>query len=1309
MRRFEFSEGTSNKFWEIDYSGGDSFTVRWGKIGTDGQSQTKAFDSSAKAGAAAEKLIAEKVGKGYAEVAGGASTSSSGATSAPSSVARPATGASAASSVARPAAGASAASSGARPASAADRAAAIRAGAAAAKAAKAAEGTGGQAAVQAAQAPAAGASAASSASAQASTPSSGAAAGASAVRSAAAQAATAATAASAVSSATASASAHVAQGATATLAPPQAPGVTFHWTDALRRKIHPWRGQSHPLAKPSTELKKAVSRLAEVAALPAVDLQAKAGRQGAAVTARARQAPDQISDDPKVEATYAALLGFNDMRWPRANEIGADLASVWCVKGGVVYGLRTMIEVFPLDGLAQVTSTHTGWGSVPYTGPWKVMRAHLGAASEKDYDHALEIARAAFAGGDSHLQMMLAYAFPDQPLWAQVAAQAILQESNVVQAGCSLLASVLRPELATQLAERYKNFVGSDFIEVDAGDFLPALVDRLGDDAVPALAAFLDGDTRSAARRTIATALAVIGSCAAAELLLTHWNDKAIAPIVTAYFSSQPYLAALLLTPRACASRDEALHACLKAAIAQNPGEALRALPSLDAPARAWLEAAAGAPTAAPALAPAPAAGELPAILANPPWTRPRPKSRPHTASLQPLDHPDTVVWRQGERKPDGRKPSPFDAAKEEKMLKNLRAKDPGYLSFADHLLELNDSEGALKAWNELPGTTWNPYGLRRDMAAHTVQERYLARYGVACLPGLLKTLSIAPDVTYEALARMDSPQVAATWAEALAGKKYRPLARKWLHEFPRAASVGLIPLALGPTGKARLQAEDALRHVAKAHAEVVVQTAQDYGVKEAIEEMLAFDPLLNLPAKLPSLPAWFTPAMFTHPTLKSGGALPTEALTHIGTMLALSQLEAPYLGLEHVKEACEPRSLADFAWDVFTAWVRAGGPAKEDWGFLALGYLGGDEAARRLAPELRKWPGESLSARAQRGLDVLGAIGTDVALMHLHGIAQKVKYKALQDKARQKIAEIAEGRGLTVDELADRLVPDFDLDEQGTRILSFGARAFRIGFDEALKPFVLDAGGKRLPDLPKPVKTDDAAAAEESTQIWKALKKDVKTVGSLQVDRLEQSMARRRRWDGATFKLFLAGHPLLIHLVRRLVWGVYRDGVTTFRVAEDRTFADVRDDQFHVGDEDVVGLVHPLETDLTPWAQVFADYELAQPFPQLSRPVHRPTPAEAKSEEITRLKGRKYPGARLLKLETRGWHRGDVESGCILDFRKPLAGGRSALLEINEGIYVLEPARDEIGLDVIKIQGGKVSDLDPVEFSEIIQDIEGL
>src|SRR5947199_281282 len=70
MARYEFSEGTSNKFWEINLSG-KSFTTTYGKIGTPGQTTMKEFASPAEAKKEHDKLVAEKTKKGY-ELAGGA-------------------------------------------------------------------------------------------------------------------------------------------------------------------------------------------------------------------------------------------------------------------------------------------------------------------------------------------------------------------------------------------------------------------------------------------------------------------------------------------------------------------------------------------------------------------------------------------------------------------------------------------------------------------------------------------------------------------------------------------------------------------------------------------------------------------------------------------------------------------------------------------------------------------------------------------------------------------------------------------------------------------------------------------------------------------------------------------------------------------------------------------------------------------------------------------------------------------------------------------------------------------------------------
>lgn len=68
-RRFELLEGSSSKFWEVARDG-CSVTVRYGRIGADGQARTKELASEEQAQAHVENLIAEKAGKGYREQRG---------------------------------------------------------------------------------------------------------------------------------------------------------------------------------------------------------------------------------------------------------------------------------------------------------------------------------------------------------------------------------------------------------------------------------------------------------------------------------------------------------------------------------------------------------------------------------------------------------------------------------------------------------------------------------------------------------------------------------------------------------------------------------------------------------------------------------------------------------------------------------------------------------------------------------------------------------------------------------------------------------------------------------------------------------------------------------------------------------------------------------------------------------------------------------------------------------------------------------------------------------------------------------------
>jgi predicted DNA-binding WGR domain protein len=67
QRSLHYCDGKSDKFWTIILDG-KSHTVHYGRVGTVGQTQTKEFSSEAEALKSYEKLVNQKLKKGYVEV-----------------------------------------------------------------------------------------------------------------------------------------------------------------------------------------------------------------------------------------------------------------------------------------------------------------------------------------------------------------------------------------------------------------------------------------------------------------------------------------------------------------------------------------------------------------------------------------------------------------------------------------------------------------------------------------------------------------------------------------------------------------------------------------------------------------------------------------------------------------------------------------------------------------------------------------------------------------------------------------------------------------------------------------------------------------------------------------------------------------------------------------------------------------------------------------------------------------------------------------------------------------------------------------
>jgi hypothetical protein len=922
-------------------------------------------------------------------------------------------------------------------------------------------------------------------------------------------------------------------------------------------------------------------------------------------------------------------------------------------------------------------------------------RAHLAVAG--DEDHAIAVAALGECRNSSHDLLVSAFLVPERADWLAATLAVTQYASPLLVATLSDLEQLIALEVHPYHL----------FNDPSVG---PTLVDALGSAVAPFLASLYDehAGTFGDEIKQVLAALAVLPGDEAFDLLLRRAGKRWVRPYLQEAMNRFPVRAARRL-----------------AAATTSPvaGDLLRvhARTHADLLAKADLPDAVRAKLAQlpqPVTEADPAA--LPSLLVTPPWTTKRAAVKATViAGLTPNVTPG-VTWLPGERE--------AWTTKERWEQYWLAKEHPNQILSRFRSGNLRDNEWAVVALapDELTRQVLGEWQPKDSWYAEDWLRSIAARYELDALAPMLHFATHGGGAkTAEALLPLGAAEVATFMADALARlKSVRGTARAWFQRHPEIAARALIPAALGKPGKERKVAEAALRTIDPA---TVTKAADGYGDKAAtaIADLLAADPLDVLPARMPKFPAWVDVAALSQLILRDGGAaLPHTAVTHVVTMVAMSKPDEVYAGVDVVKELCTPDSLADFAWGLFGAWQSADLPAKDGWALTALGWLGDDETVRRLTPLIRAWPGEGGHARAVNALDVLAAIGTDVALMHLHGIAQKVKFAGLRNKAKEKIAQVAADLELTPDQLADRLVPDLGLDEAGSMVLDYGPRRFVVGFDERLTPYAVDETGTRRKDLPKPGVRDDQELAPAAHKRFAALKKDVRTLAADQVHRLQQAMVDGRRWTATEFTDLFVGHPLLRHVVRRLVWAHFDDAGAslTFRVAEDSTFADVTDDTVTLPSDATIGIPHPLHLgdDLAAWAEIFADYEILQPFPQLGRPVQALTDEERALGELTMFKDITVPTGKVLGLTNRGWQRGDPQDGGVeMWIERPVPGGHTVIVNLEPGIAVgLVDEFPEQKLESVWLsadgsaaywdhkEGLLFAELDPVTASEVLTEL---
>jgi len=595
------------------------------------------------------------------------------------------------------------------------------------------------------------------------------------------------------------------------------------------------------------------------------------------------------------------------------------------------------------------------------------------------------------------------------------------------------------------------------------------------------------------------------------------------------------------------------------------------------------------------------------------------------------------------------------------------------------------------------------------------------------------------------------SPRMALPLAHVAEKKAWRDRALGWFRRHAEIVVPGLLPAALGEARGPRTACESVLLHLRdRDHAETIRAAARALGddAVAGIEALLAYDPT-RAPAKVPPRPSFLRVEALPALRTTSGARLPEEARDAWLDLLSLGRGAEPHPGALAVANdpSLDRASFEALSLELFEQWVLGDAPGRHEWMAYALATTPSDAGTARLAAFAREQARKN-GAKAERACQVLAALGSDRALAVLELVATTSRYAALTSTASALREHVARERGLDVQELADRTLPDGGLDTHGRNELRRGQARLQIWLDpasltirvreeddaawksalprakkasapkktsKAVAKSVAEAK-KRARDDTEPTEgatTDaDAAAPNESDlallrEDFASAKRDVELALDVARRRLELALRDERSWTRDDFLRFVLGHPVAGAIARGLVWETV--GGETFRIAEDRSLAALDDASFVLPDGATVRLAHPARGIDRGWAERLADYELTQPFQQLGRAVQGAPSDLARVAEGLEASPRRLLGA----LEARGWQR--VIRGAATQWARACRARDGGVVDVvwrfQPEVFLVDFTHVErVTAEALTTRGeGELAELTPVAAFELLRDIEAV
>lgn len=352
-------------------------------------------------------------------------------------------------------------------------------------------------------------------------------------------------------------------------------------------------------------------------------------------------------------------------------------------------------------------------------------------------------------------------------------------------------------------------------------------------------------------------------------------------------------------------------------------------------------------------------------------------------------------------------------------------------------------------------------------------------------------------------------------------------------------------------------------------------------------------------------------------------------------------------------------------ALQLLQAFIDSNSDSKIKYYLTLCGLLGSDNVLNKLHALFRKSVTDKRAKMAEYVLGAIAMVGNDKALRILEVISRKYANKKpkLSQKALESLDAAAEELGITKDQLADRIIPNFDFDGifkefdvEGDTYRAFVNKDFQLVY--------YDEYSKMRKSVPRGIEP-------ELKKEFSAIAKEIRDVVKSQSDRLEKYMVESREWQSDDWQTFFFNNPIMFVYAMQLLW-LRKDNegniLDVFYCDEDAEIYNFEDEEVTLDETDVISILHPLnleEKTLLAWKEKAFENDIKTIFPILERPIFRKLPEELESSISKRYNNQEIPkGADFVapQLVKRGWYKSTGDGGYLEFSRRTLSGDVTAV-----------------------------------------------